>query len=435
MSDVFISYSRLDKEFVGKLRDALEGKAQNVWIDWESIPPSQSWWSEIQKGIAHANNFAVVISPSSMASPICQLEIEHALKLGKRVIPILHLDFDRAEAVKGMAGRLADPAQDATRQLWGDRQPHALLDANMSVLKHINYFFFRPEDEFETRFEDLFTVIRTDYAHKEQHTTLELRATEWERRGHDPSFLLLDEDLEVAQDWLAQSGEKEPAPTDLQRRYIQASEKRTRQLRNIRWLSIGGSITAVVAIVFAIGALLTGIQAIADADAANLQVAVLQPTLTAGEARVADSATQVAQGEIALAAATRVSQQVATNERILVTATQVAQQVISGGETLAAVPPTLTQAAVIAEDANEQLTIALGVGDSALLLIENQTINAVGIMDAIVVAYPEQPLAYIGRALILKNAGEFERAILDLTQAIALNPDDPVAYNYRGITY
>ena len=37
MSDVFISYSRLDKEFVGQLREALAGQDQEVWIDWESI--------------------------------------------------------------------------------------------------------------------------------------------------------------------------------------------------------------------------------------------------------------------------------------------------------------------------------------------------------------------------------------------------------------
>ncbi len=41
MSDIFISYSRLDKDFVGNLRDALAGQQQDVWIDWESIPPSQ----------------------------------------------------------------------------------------------------------------------------------------------------------------------------------------------------------------------------------------------------------------------------------------------------------------------------------------------------------------------------------------------------------
>ena len=65
MSDVFISYSRLDRDFVGRLREALAAQAQDVWIDWESIEPSTGWWNEIRKGIARANNFVVVLSPNA----------------------------------------------------------------------------------------------------------------------------------------------------------------------------------------------------------------------------------------------------------------------------------------------------------------------------------------------------------------------------------
>ena len=87
MSDVFISYSREDREFVGKLRDALAAEDQDVWIDWESIPPSQAWWDEIKKGIARANNFAVILTPNSMASPICHMEIEYARQAGQADYP------------------------------------------------------------------------------------------------------------------------------------------------------------------------------------------------------------------------------------------------------------------------------------------------------------------------------------------------------------
>ncbi len=78
MSDVFISHSRLDKDFVGKLREALAANKQGVRVDWEDIPPSQSWWDEIKKGIARANNSVLIMSEHSMASPICQMEIEYA---------------------------------------------------------------------------------------------------------------------------------------------------------------------------------------------------------------------------------------------------------------------------------------------------------------------------------------------------------------------
>ncbi len=112
MSDVFISYSRLDKDFVGQLRDALADAGQDIWIDWESIPPSQEWWTEIQKGIARANNFVVVLSPNSLASPICQIEIEYARQLGKRIIPVLHLPYERAAAIAAIAAMAARLAAD-----------------------------------------------------------------------------------------------------------------------------------------------------------------------------------------------------------------------------------------------------------------------------------------------------------------------------------
>ena len=286
MSDVFISYSRLDKDFVGHLRDTLAEKGQEVWIDWESIPPSQAWWNEIKKGIAKANNFVVVLSPNSMASPICHLEIEYARQVGKRIIPVLHLDYEREDVIADIAKRLANSEQDATRQLWGNRQPHDVYDANDSELKHINYFFFRPNDDFATRFAELFEVIRTDYQHKEQHTTLEIRASEWNRRGRDASFLLLDTELAQARAWLMASTDKVPPPTTLQQEYILASEKRTRQLRRIRRTSIVGSTIAVIALIFAMGASMVGRQAIDDVNDANTEVARVDTKVAHSENRI-----------------------------------------------------------------------------------------------------------------------------------------------------
>jgi DNA-binding LacI/PurR family transcriptional regulator len=38
MPDVFISYSRKDKDFAHKLHDALAAQKRDVWVDWEDIP-------------------------------------------------------------------------------------------------------------------------------------------------------------------------------------------------------------------------------------------------------------------------------------------------------------------------------------------------------------------------------------------------------------
>lgn len=223
MSDVFISYSRLDADFVGRLRDALLTQNKEIWIDWESIPPSQSWWAEIQKGIANANNFVIVLSPNAMGSPICHLELEYAHQLKKRIIPVLYMPYNRDEAILAIAKRLAQSDQSSTREIWGNRQTHDVVDKNDADLKHINYFSFTPQDDFDSRFLALMNIIHTDYDHKERHTTLHLRALEWDKRNRDSGFLLIEKELEDAEQWLKQSDGKIPAPTELHITYIQAS--------------------------------------------------------------------------------------------------------------------------------------------------------------------------------------------------------------------
>lgn len=264
MSVAFISYSRHDKAFAGQLREAFANHQQDIWIDWQSIAPSQAWWEEIKQGIARANNFLLIMSPNSMSSPICQLEIEHARRLGKRIIPVMHIPYEREKVIMQIAARLGNPEQDATRAIWGSRQPHDVLDGNEAVLKHINYFFFSAEDNFEERFADLLKVVQMDFEHTEQHTKLLLRAQEWDTRERDAGFLLFDSELTDAETWLAASTQKVPAPSDLHRAFIQASRdaetKRAERLaaleaarRRARQTLIA---VAILSVIFIVGALL-----------------------------------------------------------------------------------------------------------------------------------------------------------------------------------
>jgi hypothetical protein len=54
MADVFISYSRKDKDFVKALHAALVQQNRETWVDWEDIPLTADWWQEIQSGIETA---------------------------------------------------------------------------------------------------------------------------------------------------------------------------------------------------------------------------------------------------------------------------------------------------------------------------------------------------------------------------------------------
>jgi hypothetical protein len=68
MVDVFVSYSRRDKEFVAVLHDALRASDYDTWVDWEDIAPTTEWWKEIEAGIEAAHTFLFVISKDSIAS-------------------------------------------------------------------------------------------------------------------------------------------------------------------------------------------------------------------------------------------------------------------------------------------------------------------------------------------------------------------------------
>ena len=49
MNDVFISYSRRNKDFVKTLYDHLTEKQREAWVDWEDIPLTADWMQEIRE--------------------------------------------------------------------------------------------------------------------------------------------------------------------------------------------------------------------------------------------------------------------------------------------------------------------------------------------------------------------------------------------------
>ena len=219
MANLFISYSRKDKETVSKLTEALKSQDLDFWIDWEGIEPTVDWWREIEKGIEGADNFLFLISPDSSSSPVCRREIEHAVKNGKRLIPVVVRDIRAEES----------PAQ----------------------LRHLNWVFLRETDDFQTAFGKLVRAVKTDYVWVAFHRRLQVRALEWDRASHENSLLLRGKDLQAAEAELAVNSSKEPHPTDLQRNYVLKSRQASdRQRRLLVSVAIGVAIVMTVLAVF-----------------------------------------------------------------------------------------------------------------------------------------------------------------------------------------
>jgi len=215
MAQVFISYSRKDKEFVRKLADALAAQKREAWADWKDIPLTAEWQQEIFTNIEAADNFVFVISPESSASANCRREIDHAVANNKRMVPILH--------------RLV---------------PDEAIPEALGKIQRID---FGENDNFDSKFAALIAAIDTDLPWTQIHTRLLTRAKEWEREAKDSSFLLRGKDLREAEQWMAGSGEREPKPTTLHSQYILASRKAATRLQQI----IVGAVT--VAFLVAVG--------------------------------------------------------------------------------------------------------------------------------------------------------------------------------------
>ena len=47
-SDVFVSYSRSDREATTAIADGLRARGRSLWVDWEGIAPTAEWMGEIR---------------------------------------------------------------------------------------------------------------------------------------------------------------------------------------------------------------------------------------------------------------------------------------------------------------------------------------------------------------------------------------------------
>lgn len=86
---VFISYSRQDSAFVGKLADTLRGAGVQTWTDVENIAAGANWQKEIEKGLLNASVLIYVASKHSVSSQWMDAELQAFLRGQKRIIPIV----------------------------------------------------------------------------------------------------------------------------------------------------------------------------------------------------------------------------------------------------------------------------------------------------------------------------------------------------------
>lgn len=243
MSDVMISYSRRNADFVKQLHAQLTSEGKDVWVDWEDIPLNADWWDEICRAIESSDTVIFVLSPDSISSPICQLELAHAEQNHKRLIPVVRVDTDPEESHKRLLSKKLD---DNMHKALAGRSMQELSAENWNLVARLNWIFIRESDSFDTAYPALVNAIDTDLDHVRQHTRLTVRATEWADKDKNISFLLEGVEIQEAEAWLTQGMKKNPMPSEMQAEYISLS--RQRAVAQQRRLLVGVSIGFLVAV-------------------------------------------------------------------------------------------------------------------------------------------------------------------------------------------
>lgn len=223
MNDVFISYARKNQQFVRDLYQMLRDANRDPWVDWEGIPPSAQWLREVYDAIEGADTFVFVLSPDSLRSQVCMLEVDHAREYKKRIIPVVCEDVSSEQAP--------------------------------SALRALNWIFFRTSDDRADAFRKLEFALDTNLTYWKLSASLLVRARQWESRKKDRGLTLRGNELTEAEHWLAEGMNIHPAPTQLQTEFINASRRATTR-RQRTTTSIFATTTSVFMILSIISLLL-----------------------------------------------------------------------------------------------------------------------------------------------------------------------------------
>ncbi|MEB3231699.1 MAG: TIR domain-containing protein [Leptolyngbyaceae bacterium] len=224
--DIFISYGRRDSlEFASRLNRRLVDLGFTVWFDYDDIPLGVDYQKQIDDGIERADNILFVISPHSINSPYCGLELELALKHQKRIIPLLHV-----EQISYDTWLERNPG--GTAEAWADYQAKGLHDHFQNMhpsLRKINWVYVREgQDDFEASFAGLLLIFDRHKEYVRQHTLLLAKALEWERNQKRSPYLLIGEERLGAEAWLnIRFKDSQPPclPTNLHCEFITESRK------------------------------------------------------------------------------------------------------------------------------------------------------------------------------------------------------------------
>lgn len=196
---VFISYSRQDLPFVDALYAALRERGYDAFLDRHDIAPGEPWRERLETLLLSADAVVYVVTAASVTSPICSWEIERALGLTKRLIPLAH-----------------GPAISAA--------PRILSDLNFIFSDDPGVGTETPPAPTATALDKIAAAIDTDILWERERTRLTELAHQWAAGGRSNHSLLRRSQLNETMHWLASQPRGALGPAELLADFIRASD-------------------------------------------------------------------------------------------------------------------------------------------------------------------------------------------------------------------
>lgn len=215
---VFVSYSRQDAEFVGKIVDALSANGDiHVFRDTDDILPTEAWKERLANLISQADTIVFCLSPRSAISDVCRWEIAHAERLKKRIMPIVVERVEDGTAPEGLA--------------------------------KLNYIFFDSAEGFGSSLGSLVQSLRTDIGWIREHTRIGELSRRWAQQKTKDE-LLRGAALRDAEQWVKYKPHNSPNLTDNMIDFLAQSHRVEISARRLRTVSLSFIGLLIVALVF-----------------------------------------------------------------------------------------------------------------------------------------------------------------------------------------
>jgi CHASE2 domain-containing sensor protein len=144
-----------------------------VWDRQQDLATGDRIREAVGRGIEGADNFVFLLSPSSVQSSYCLEELNYALSLNKRIVPVL---------VKTIAAETTP--------------------ATMDNVKVIDLRDTEAPTTFQAGSRQLMATLRQDAAYYRDHKRLLVQALKWQRQRYNPSVLLHGAERRYYEGWI-----------------------------------------------------------------------------------------------------------------------------------------------------------------------------------------------------------------------------------------